>query len=166
MIYTRLLRPLALVGVASAVLSLSLAQTSRSGTIYTTMSAPLVNTALATKGIKATLGQDSSGDPKLSYRTADKGVEIIFYGCKSGACSSLQIYAGFVTTKKLTLAEINSWNEDTRYTNAYLDSDSDPFLESDLDLSAGMTTAAVAQWAASFNDNLAKFISKMNLRNR
>jgi hypothetical protein len=55
---------------------------------------------------------------------------------KSG--SSIAFFVAYKNSKT-TLAKINEWNKDKRFSRTYLDEDGDPVLQIDLDLSGGVT---------------------------
>lgn len=52
--------------------------------------------------------------------------------------TSLQFYAGF-SGGGSSLAKVNKWNKDKRYSRSYIDDEGDPVLELDLDLTGGVT---------------------------
>lgn len=89
-------------------------------------------------GYEATLTTDNTGDPKIELKTGDTGSEIFFYGCANNAdCEAIQFVAGFDLANGSTFEEMNAWNKDNRFAEAYLDDENDPFVEYDLDLNGG-----------------------------
>jgi hypothetical protein len=88
----------------------------------------------------AELDEDSTGDPRIMGRISGTGYAILFYGCSSGSrCKSLQFYAPWKTSKKISLEKINKWNKEKRYVKAHLDSDDDPIIQFDVELEYGMS---------------------------
>jgi hypothetical protein len=67
------------------------------------------------------------------------GVSYIIFNKDDG---DLQAYYG-ATGLKVSLDTMNNWNKSHRLSRAYLDSDNDPVLESDLMSDGGMTKANV-----------------------
>jgi len=47
---------------------------------------------------------------------------------------------------KTTLAKVNKWNQNKRYSRSYLDEDGDPVLELDLDFAGGVTKDRVIDY--------------------
>jgi hypothetical protein len=99
---------------------------------------------LQEKGYKAQVTKDKDGDPMV--RSASGGVDflILYYECKGRQrCPSIQFYAGF-KKKGVAPARIAEWNATKRFGRAYLDDESDPRVEMDVDLEHGANTEAVA----------------------
>ncbi len=62
---------------------------------------------------------------------------------------SLMLAAGW-GGQRLTLNRINEWNRATRFAKAYLDNDNDPVLESDYELTGGVTEQNIKEWMKTF----------------
>jgi len=58
---------------------------------------------------------------------------------------------------KISYEDINEWNLRKRLSRAYLDSDKDPTLESDLLANAGLTTRHVTEFFRIFKDSVTIF---------
>ncbi|OYT72050.1 MAG: hypothetical protein CFK52_06020 [Chloracidobacterium sp. CP2_5A] len=52
--------------------------------------------------------------------------------------------------QRLTLNRVNEWNRAKRFAKAYLDNESDPVLESDYELTGGVTEQNVKEWMKTF----------------
>lgn len=52
--------------------------------------------------------------------------------------------------QRMTLNRINEWNRTKRFAKAYLDNDNDPVLESDYELTGGVTEQNVKEWMKTF----------------
>lgn len=117
--------------------------------------------ALQAKGFKAQIGKDSQGDPKITSGADGSDFTILFFDCEKGRCQSYQFLAGFDLKAGMTLAEINKWNTDYRYGQAYLDDENDPHIAMDADVEHGATTEAlennIARWEGTLI-NFKKFI--------
>ncbi|MBY0459787.1 MAG: YbjN domain-containing protein [Gemmataceae bacterium] len=61
---------------------------------------------------------------------------------------SLQLFAGFAG--KATLSRINEWNRTKRFTRAYTTEKGEPVLESDLELTGGVTEKNVKEWMKTY----------------
>ncbi|MFQ3582545.1 MAG: YbjN domain-containing protein [Chloracidobacterium sp.] len=62
---------------------------------------------------------------------------------------SLLLAAGW-GGQRMTLNRINEWNRSKRFAKAYLDNDNDPVLESDYELTGGVTEQNVKEWMKTF----------------
>ena len=100
--------------------------------------------ALQGKGLKAEIGKDAGGDPKITSGADGSNFSIYFYGCNSGRCHSYQFAAGFDQKNGMALSEINKWNSEYRFGHGYLDSDNDPHVLMDADVEHGATTEAIS----------------------
>lgn len=60
-----------------------------------------------------------------------------------------------------TQSRINDWNRNYRFTRAYLDSDENPVLQSDFDLTGGVTEENAREWIRTFVTSLGKFKSHL-----
>ncbi len=89
-------------------------------------------------GYRAQLKKDDQGDPQIDSSTAGVNYTIYFYGCEGGRnCTSIQLSSGFDLTDGTTLAVVNDWNTNKRYSKVYLDDQNDPFIEIDVNLYGG-----------------------------
>ena len=110
----------------------------------------------ALRGVGATdieTTSDASGDPMVIAHFDDTRFQVIMYGCDDdGRCTSIQFRSGYDLDEGMTLEAVNDWNTAVRYGKVWLDDVDDPFIELDLDLSAGSSDAQVARymqlWAA------------------
>jgi hypothetical protein len=99
--------------------------------------------ALQGGGYSAKLGTDKVGDPMITSGSSGTTFQVFFYNCTAHkACATVQFHAGYDFDKPLPLDKINEWNSSERFGRAYLDKESDPILEMDLDLDdGGLSTA-------------------------
>lgn len=118
---------------------------------------------LQDKGYKAEIGKDSEGDPMISSAAEGANFQVLFYGCKSGRCNSIQFSAAYDLPKGMELQKINQWNVKTRFGRAFLDEVNDPFVQMDVDLEFGSTTESVANnletWILVFRE-FRKFVDQ------
>ena len=59
--------------------------------------------------------------------------------------TNLQLYAAFISEVPPPLGVINEWNRTKRYSRAYVDSDGDAVIESDLDIKGGVTAGELVR---------------------
>jgi len=93
---------------------------------------------LQSEGYAAKLEKTDKGDPVIRSQSSGSNFSVYFYNCDKGQnCATVQFYAGYDTDKKLSLEQINAWNQTNRFGRAYLDDEGDPNLEMDVDLDDG-----------------------------
>ena len=88
----------------------------------------------------ATLDKDKQGDPKIIGRIDGMNYGIYFFGCEENKnCDSILFATGWTKdVKKVSLAEVNRWNQKKRFGQAFLDADDDAALQMSVHLSPGM----------------------------
>lgn len=98
------------------------------------------------------------GEAYLSVNDADSySYKIFFYGCndKGSQCTSIQFYASFDPAKPPTLDAMNTYNREHRFGRAYLDKDSYPAIEWDINMASGISEDVflddIALWSAMMN---------------
>lgn len=94
---------------------------------------------LQAEGYKAV--DDSTAD-RLSIESAAEGVRfhVQFFGCDAGKdCQSVQFWSAFDMNSGIDIQRVNDWNRDKRYGKAYIDTEKDPFLEMDVNMTGGIS---------------------------
>ena len=91
-------------------------------------------------------GSEIDDDGDLIVRMQGYPV-LVLVGSYDGAYISLT--AAFAETTA-TLATVNAWNRDKRFSRAYLDSEMDPVVEAELDLAAGVTIGRIRDFIQTF----------------
>ena len=101
----------------------------------------------------ATLGTQDSGAPKIFGKIEGQPYTIYFSSCNADThkdCEDLDFYAGYLGVKP-TADKVNSWNQNTRFARAYLDSDGDAGMDMDVNLVHGVTSdnldSTMSLWA-------------------
>jgi len=116
-----------------------------------------VASVLQEKGYKAQVTKDKDGDPLIRSAAGGNDFLILYYECKRRPrCASIQFYAGF-KKQGISPERIAEWNSTKRFGRAYLDSDSDPRVEMDVDVEHGATTEAIANDMERWSTVLAEF---------
>jgi hypothetical protein len=88
------------------------------------------------------LSTDDTGDPQIRFPMAGVHPYIAFYNCTktsdtgSKTCQSIAISIGFSGKDLPTIAKVNEWNLNYRYSTAYLRDNVDPYLRYDILLTA------------------------------
>ena len=91
-------------------------------------------------GFQAKLERDDVGDPVIRSSSGGVDFTIYFYDCTSNKrCQSLHFSAGYDLPDGTTLETLQQWNADKRFASAYLDDESDPFLQMDINTEGGVT---------------------------
>ncbi len=100
---------------------------------------------------------DSSGPAGTSgsrFIMNMRGVKVVMFLLGTG--SSLQMYAGF-SGLPCNAQAVNEWNHTKRFSKAYLDSDGDPVIESDLAIGGGLTVDAIAHHIRLFETSASQY---------
>ena len=79
-----------------------------------------------------------------TYSFENDGLKVIIFN--KGA--TMQLYAGF--RGKATLSRINEWNRSKRFCRAYTNTKGEPVLESDIELTGGVTERNVKEWMKTY----------------
>jgi hypothetical protein len=131
----------------------------------TPVQAPKVVTSLTPGEMEAILKEAGyryervEKDAKVFFSLRMGGLKavLLLMDCKGGRCGSLQLAAAFSMRNPPTLERINAWNQEKRFSRAYLDKDGDPVLESELDLEGGVTQQAIISFLETFEISLSLF---------
>jgi Putative bacterial sensory transduction regulator/zinc-ribbon domain len=105
-----------------------------------------------------------SGKRHIETNSQGSPLNIFMGDCKGERCAALEFAAGFSTHGKFDISQINGWNYDNRWCRAYYDSDKDPWLKMNIDLSPGGTYEALSDRFEIWNRTLGRFIEKFGLR--
>ncbi|NEX91651.1 YbjN domain-containing protein [Caulobacter sp. 17J65-9] len=145
--------------VAAAVFA---AGTASAATIHDGgMTGPEVAAWLKDKGYRAELSKDDAGDPMIDSAAEGINFKVYFYDCEGPRCKAIQFSAGFDLKNGLSLAKANEWNRKNRYLKVYLDDDSDPYVQYDVNVNAGRTMSGLdddfSVWTGMLGD-FAEFI--------
>ncbi len=101
----------------------------------TASNASTILDALHEYGYTGTMEKDSDGDPKISGKVSKTDFDVYFYGCTDNTnCKSVIFKAGYNLENGISALKINEWNRTKRFSRAYIDDESDPFLEMDVNL--------------------------------
>ena len=90
------------------------------------------------------------------------GAGLVLFNKEDG---DLQLYYS-IGGAKVTTDDMNEWNRTKRLSRAYLDSDKDPTLESDLLANAGMTEKHVTEFVNVFKISVSSFRAFVIKQNR
>ena len=91
-------------------------------------------------GFQAKLEKDDVGDPVILSSSGGVDFRIYFYECKNNKrCKSLHFSVGYDLADGSSLDAVQQWNADKRFASAYLDGESDPFLQMDVNTEGGVT---------------------------
>ena len=74
--------------------------------------------------------------------------------CQEERCGVLTLSAGFTLDGGLGLEVLNAWNRDRRFSRAFLDEEGTAWVESDLDLTGGVSLGAVRAFLDLFAEEI------------
>lgn len=104
-----------------------------------------VANSLKAKGFQAELTTDKDGDPLIKSTYEGTKFSVYFYECgNKQRCKSIQYAAGFSMKGGMQASKVAEWNRKKRFGRVYQDSESDPWVEMDMDMEHGGTTEAMA----------------------
>jgi type 1 fimbria pilin len=113
---------------------------------------------LQQEGYRAAVGVDNVGDPKIDSSAAGVDFSIYFYGCdNSQNCQSIQFSSGYDLERGTSFQAMNDWNAAQRFGYAYLDNESDPFVNMDVNMSYGISPDNLRDTLAVWEQVLSDF---------
>lgn len=74
--------------------------------------------------------------------------------CQEDRCGVLSLSAGLTLEEPPDLERINQWNRERRFSRAYLDDEGAAWVESDLDLTGGVSLGAVQAFLELFAEEV------------
>jgi hypothetical protein len=91
------------------------------------------------------------------YRLEMAGLEKVWLYmeyCQEERCGVLTLSAGFTLEEPPGLDLLNAWNRDRRFSRAFLDEEGAVWVESDLDLTGGVSLGAVKAFLELFAEEI------------
>jgi type 1 fimbria pilin len=129
-----------------------------SGGLVDATNAQAIAELLQQEGYRAAVGIDNVGDPKIDSSAAGVDFTIYFYGCDNGQnCQSLQFSSGYDLERGTSFQAMNDWNSTQRFGYAYLDNESDPFVNMDVNMSYGISPDNLRDTLAVWEQVLSDF---------
>ena len=113
-------------------------ETRRTDVVSAASSAEIAKMLLE-KDHDANLRVDAHGDPMLSVTGPLFPYQVLFYGCREGACETLQLLAWWEQPGALSPADVSALNRDLRDGRFYLDPDGNPTVDMVVHLTGGIT---------------------------
>jgi len=112
---------------------------------------------LQSEGYKAEMQKADDGTQNILSSSDGQNFHVYMYDCKDQRCASLQFSEGFDTKGTFSASKINEWNRDNRWARAYVDKESDPWIEYDVDLAPGGTYEGLKDQFGIWQDALSHF---------
>ena len=125
------MRTLARISTATIIV-MALAQSSIAEDLVDTTNPEGMTSVIQEMGYRAKLGVDDIGDPIIHSSAGGTEFSLQFFGCtadNNDQCKLLLLKVGYDLDEGSNLKAINSWNEMTLVARAYLDDESDPWVE-------------------------------------
>lgn len=118
--------------------------------------ADIIAALIQDEGYRALVGTDGVGDPMISSSANGYDFDVFFYGCTDGEnCRDVQFSVTFDLEDGMSLTRAQDFNLEKRWAKVYLDEESDPRLEMDVNMYGGVS-------ATNFNDTLDWWVIIMN----
>ena len=118
--------------------------------------ADIIAALVQDEGYRAVTGTDGVGDPMITSSANGYDFDIFFYGCTDGEnCRDVQFSVSFDVEDGMSLTRAQDFNLEKRWVKVYLDDESDPRLEMDVNLYGGVS-------ATNFKDTLDWWVIMMN----
>ena len=125
---------------SSLLLGLALSAGARAQTLVSAENPDALIAIIQDLGFQAKLEKDDIGDPVIRSSSGGVDFRIYFYDCKNNKrCKSLHFSVGYDLADGASLDAVQLWNADKRFASAYLDDESDPFLQMDVNTEGGIT---------------------------
>jgi hypothetical protein len=107
---------------------------------------------MTAKHLNPQIATEKDADPLVRGTFKNIKFGVFLFGCHAGnRCDSISLSSGF-KVKNVNQALISQWNRTTHFGRAYLDANSEAWVEMDVDLAVGATTEAITydfdRWAS------------------
>ena len=119
---------------------------------------------LQSQGYSAKVVPDPDGDCHILTNIQGTDCNVFLNDAKDGRYQSIGFGVGFATNGKFDIAHVNEWNTNNRWTRVYYDNVNDPWIMMDVDLWPGGTYESLRDQFAAWNNTLARFIKKYDLK--
>ncbi len=107
---------------------------------------------------------DGTGDPMWRISITESGLNFSLYVYDDDEddpdnYESLLARSGFGMSSPPTIWTVNGYNQEKRFSRAFLDEDGDPIVEADLDVGGGVTDEAITRFLLRFTLSVNSFAS-------
>lgn len=118
---------------------------------------------LQSAGYSAQVVTGQTGNRHIVSHTQGVTFNIFMHDGQGDRFASMRFKAGVATQGKFDISKMNQWNSDTRWCRGFYDTDNDPWIENDIDLSPGGTYESLNDQFGIWNSTLARFLKTYNL---
>ncbi|HVY21354.1 MAG TPA: YbjN domain-containing protein [Bauldia sp.] len=117
----------------------------------------MIVAALQKAGFEVEVNKTDSGVPRIDSTNKEQPFSVHFYGCTDGEdCGYIQFLNGWNMKNGVTAVEIEQWNTDQVWGQAFRDEEKDPWVGVTVNLRGGVTQAnfddTVEWWARVLQD--------------
>lgn len=88
---------------------------------------------------EAEIGVDSAGDPQITGEIEGVNFLLFFYGCENNRDCRDVLFIAVFADHEATLASVNQWNSQSRFSAAYIDDEGDALLQMPVNLYGGVS---------------------------
>jgi hypothetical protein len=117
-------------------------------------------------GRPALLERDEAGDPTIATGFAGYPARIWFFDCEADGsdCLGIRLQVGIGTVHKLTLAQVNGFNQEKRFATLSLDEEGDPILAHDISMvKPGISAAAFSDAFRVFDEQALALVEMVKM---
>jgi hypothetical protein len=117
----------------------------------------MIVAALEKAGFEVEVDKTDSGAPRISSTSKEQPFSVHFYGCTNGMdCGYIQFLNGWNMKNGVTAVQIEQWNTDQVWGQAFRDDEKDPWVGVTVNLRGGVSVAnfddTVEWWARVLQD--------------
>lgn len=149
---------------ASAALILTLAATPAAAQDVASATDPqTVVDQITALGYEARLEPYESGRPRIQARIVGVNYAVAFYGCLEDMtdCLGLMFTAGFDLNEATDWKVVNDWNETRIYTRAFLDDESDPYVQMPVPIAEALSAGEMRRLVELWENALVRFTDEI-----
>ena len=141
----------------------ALPPTAEDGAPISSLTAAEISQSLEQLGVKAELTRASNNDPVLRVQlVASRPTAVRLSNCRGERCAG--IYLSTSAPKRAdgpTLAQVNRWNSDKRWSRSYIAASGEAVLESELLLAEGVSRASVRVLLERHREQIAEWLKEL-----
>ena len=149
---------------AAAVAAFAFASTAQAADVMESVAGQDLVNIMQEVGYTATLGTDNQGDPMVQGTIQNVGYTLYFYRCDQSSpkkCLDLQFHAEFSFGQPATLDQVNAYNTNNRFGQAFIDAAGNVGLDMSSTVQGGVTRQNIKEVIDWWKTALTSFEQKL-----